>query len=148
MTAPGTDRVEARGGALPEARCGGANAGVERARGALVLAGAALALFMVLAAEWTRRETDPFTHAPSPSHPDRWRLDPNGASAPELALLPGVGPGLAQRIVASRRSNGPFRTTDDLDRVSGIGPKTLEKIRPWIEIPPEAAAPGMAPDPA
>ena len=46
----------------------------------------------------------------------------NSASARELALLNGVGPVLASRIVADRVSKGAFESVDDLQRVRGIGP--------------------------
>jgi DNA uptake protein ComE-like DNA-binding protein len=45
------------------------------------------------------------------------RIDINGASAAELSLLPGIGPKLADAIVADRQSNGPFKLVEDLDRV-------------------------------
>jgi competence protein ComEA len=45
----------------------------------------------------------------------------NRADALELEDLPGVGPVLAQRIVADREANGPFATLDDLGRVPGVG---------------------------
>lgn len=53
------------------------------------------------------------------------RIDVNRASAAELALLPGIGPALAGRIVEDRERNGPFATLDDLVRVRGIGPAIL-----------------------
>lgn len=56
------------------------------------------------------------------------RLNVNTATAAELELLPGIGPALAGRIVEDRGANGPFKSVDDLDRVQGIGPKTLERI--------------------
>ena len=45
----------------------------------------------------------------------------NRASAQELQQLPGVGPVLAERIVADRDANGPFASVGDLDRVPGVG---------------------------
>lgn len=58
------------------------------------------------------------------------KLSINKASAQGLEGLPGVGPALAGRIVAGR----PYRSVDDLDRVKGIGKKTLEKLRPLVEL--------------
>jgi len=62
------------------------------------------------------------------------RIDINRASAAELELLPRIGPTLSKRIVAFREKNGPFRTIDALDRVKGIGPKTIERLRPLVSI--------------
>ena len=56
-------------------------------------------------------------------------LDINGADASALQTLPGVGPGLARRIVASRERHGPFRKPEDLLRVSGIGAKRYVRLR-------------------
>lgn len=53
----------------------------------------------------------------------------NQASAAELQVLPGVGPALAERIVAYREAQGPFESVDQLAEVKGIGAKSLEKIR-------------------
>lgn len=56
------------------------------------------------------------------------RLDINRASAAELEALPGIGPALAERIVAYRTTHGPFRAPDGLLDVGGIGAKTLERF--------------------
>lgn len=56
------------------------------------------------------------------------QIDVNSAESRELALLPGVGPVLANRIVENRVRLGPFRRVDDLGRVHGIGPKTLQQV--------------------
>jgi competence protein ComEA len=53
----------------------------------------------------------------------------NGASAGELDSLDGIGPALAERIVAYRAAHGGFRSVDELDQVSGIGPVRLEALR-------------------
>lgn len=57
------------------------------------------------------------------------RIDVNTAPPAELELLPGIGPALAARIVEHRESQGRFGSVDDLQRVKGIGPKTVEKLR-------------------
>jgi competence protein ComEA len=61
-------------------------------------------------------------------------LDPNTAPPEELARLPGVGPALAARVVADRESSGPFRSVDELTRVAGIGPSTLERMAPFLRV--------------
>ena len=53
----------------------------------------------------------------------------NSASARELALLNGVGPVLASRIVADRVSKGAFESVDDLQRIRGIGPGKIAEFR-------------------
>ncbi len=63
------------------------------------------------------------------------RIDPNTASEEELDRLPGVGASLARRIVAAREEGGPFRSLEDLARVRGIGPSTLERLAPHLELP-------------
>jgi len=62
-------------------------------------------------------------------------LDPNGATREELIALPGIGPALAGRILADREQNGPYRRARDLLRVSGIGPATLNRIKPYLNLP-------------
>jgi len=61
-------------------------------------------------------------------------VDVNRATAAELEALPGVGPALAARIIAYREANGPFASADDLDAVSGIGARTLERLRPFVAV--------------
>jgi len=61
-----------------------------------------------------------------------FKIDVNRADWPELALMPDIGEQLARRIVADRQQNGPFRDLADLRRVRGIGPKTLEGMRPYL----------------
>lgn len=58
------------------------------------------------------------------------RIDVNTATLAELDMLPGVGPAIGRRIIDDREANGPFASVDDLQRVSGIGPRTVEKIKP------------------
>jgi competence protein ComEA len=61
-----------------------------------------------------------------------FQVDINSAEWTELMQLPEIGEALARRIVESRKQVGHFRSIDDLDHVPGIGPKTLDKIRPYL----------------
>ncbi len=61
-----------------------------------------------------------------------FRVDINRAEWPELAQLPGVGETLARRIIDSRQDEGPYIDHDDLRRVRGIGPKTVERLREYL----------------
>ena len=56
------------------------------------------------------------------------QIDINRCESRELSLLPNLGTILAQRVISDRDSNGPFRSVDDLQRVHGIGEKTIRRI--------------------
>ena len=76
-----------------------------------------------------------------PAKADTLRVDPSSATFEELLLLPGVGPALARRILADRERHGPYRSAGDLLRVRGIGPKTLERMRPFLVFSTKADRP-------
>lgn len=59
----------------------------------------------------------------------------NQADVSALEGLPGVGPVLAERIVAHREANGPFEVVEDLLEVSGIGEAKLASMRDLIRVP-------------
>ncbi|MHA6525284.1 helix-hairpin-helix domain-containing protein [Tessaracoccus sp. G1721] len=61
-------------------------------------------------------------------------LDLNTATAAELETLPGVGPVMAAAILAWREENGRFTAVEELQEVSGIGPKTFEKLKPLVRV--------------
>jgi competence protein ComEA len=63
-----------------------------------------------------------------------YRININTATWVEWVQLDGIGETLAERIVADREANGPFRNIDDLRRVKGIGPKTLARIRRYLTV--------------
>ena len=62
------------------------------------------------------------------------KVNLNKALKSELITLPGIGPALADRIIAYRDEFGTFKTIDDLRNVKGIGDKSLEKIRLYLEL--------------
>ena len=59
-------------------------------------------------------------------------IDLNTATQTELETLPGIGASKAAAIIANR----PYATVDDLDRVPGIGPSTLNQLRPLVIVQP------------
>jgi comEA protein len=60
------------------------------------------------------------------------KLDINIASEEQLVILPGIGPKKARAIVDYRDNNGPFESVDMLECVHGIGPRTLEGLKPYV----------------
>ncbi|NNU99919.1 helix-hairpin-helix domain-containing protein [Geobacillus sp. DSP4a] len=73
----------------------------------------------------------------SPSDGDRngMQVAINTATEEELMQLPGIGPAKANAIIAYREEHGPFRRVEDLLNVTGIGEKTLEKLKPYLLVP-------------
>lgn len=66
----------------------------------------------------------------------------NTASKEELESVKGIGPKKAEAILEYRKKNGPFKTVDDLNQVSGFGDKSVANMR--TELTVEAAAPSPA----
>jgi len=62
------------------------------------------------------------------------KININTASVEELTKLDRIGPKYAERIVQFREMNGPFEKPEDIIKVKGIGPKTLEANMDRIEI--------------
>ena len=61
-------------------------------------------------------------------------VDLNTASVEELTRLPGIGEALAARIVADRIKNGPYGSIDEIERVAGIGPVTVDGFRDRVTV--------------
>ena len=59
-------------------------------------------------------------------------LDPNTSPADSLILLPGIGPALAERIIAARADGVHFARARDLQAVRGIGPRLVERLTPYL----------------
>jgi competence ComEA-like helix-hairpin-helix protein len=83
------------------------------------------------------REPPPPTSTPEPkfspppaTEPDRVNL--NQANAEALITLPGIGPRLAERIIAYRQEAGSFASLDELSMVQGIGPALVEQLRSLV----------------
>jgi competence protein ComEA len=68
------------------------------------------------------------------SDPSQGQVDLNTADAAQLQHVPGIGPAMAERILAYRRTAGRFQSTDDLLQLPGIGDKTYQKMRPYLSV--------------
>lgn len=99
-----------------------------------LLTGQALGLL-----RWGSRPTDL-----DPAPVAGYRIDLNRATRAELLQIPGVGPALADKIIAHRTEHGGFRTVEDLGQISGIGPATLSRLRPWVVVSFEESEPAPA----
>lgn len=71
---------------------------------------------------------------PAPAEAAGGKVNVNTADASQLALLPRVGPSLAQKILDFRKQNGPFKATEDLMLVRGMGEKTYQLVRPYVAV--------------
>jgi competence ComEA-like helix-hairpin-helix protein len=99
------------------------------------------------APRWAATKPEPSAPAP-PTRPVRARavspepvpvsdprpLDLNRASMEEIARLPGVGPGLARRIVEERERRGRFDSPERLRDVLGLGPRKLAALRDLVTV--------------
>ena len=86
------------------------------------------------------------TSAGAPVASDTSRISLNEATAEQLERLHGVGTVIAGRIIAYRREHGRFTKVEQLERVRGIGPKTMERLAPRLRVgasrEPSEGAPG------
>jgi len=99
----------------------------------LVVSALALAALIWQAIARPRLHTPSGPEAGSVVWPDM-RVGLNSASPAEFTVLPGIGEKLALRIVEDREANGPFTSLEDLQRVPGIGPVTLERIKELVVV--------------
>lgn len=89
----------------------------------------AVAMLLVLGVTMYKR---PYTHAQiAATEAVTYRIKVNSANRETLCLLPGIGPGLAQRIHIDRNVHGPFTSASDMTRVKMVGEKTAAAIEPW-----------------
>jgi competence ComEA-like helix-hairpin-helix protein len=90
---------------------------------------AMLVAILVLRSHYQDIDTAIGTHRPAELvvdvNTDRWI---------EFANLPSIGPKTAQAIVEHRTAEGDFETVDDLINVKGFGPKTLQRVRPFLVV--------------
>jgi len=81
-----------------------------------------------------RKHARPASDAPEASLGPSSVVEVNSADESELETLPGIGPSLAERIVAFRERTGPFGSPDDLLDVAGMTPSKLDAIAPYLSV--------------
>jgi competence protein ComEA len=116
------DAIQAAGGASGEADLGRVNLAQElrdQQQVAVPRAGEA--------------DVPPATGSESPGTPAA-KVNINTATADELDTLPGVGAEMARRILDYRAANGPFKSIEDIQRVTGIGDATYQKLKDRITV--------------
>ena len=104
-----------------------------------LIAAALLGLLALSLGIWLGRQPRAVSAAPVHSVPAAAiaraeRIDINSAPAEALEELPGIGPALAEAIIAYREAHGPFASVEQLDEVPGIGPAKIEAARPYIRL--------------
>ena len=65
---------------------------------------------------------------------DGFKVNLNKATASDLQLIPGVGPSTAEKILDYRNTAGKFNSIADLKNISGIGEKTYDNMKDYIEV--------------
>jgi competence protein ComEA len=65
---------------------------------------------------------------------NKGKVDINAATLADFDSIPGIGPVIAQRIIDYRKTKGIFKSVEDIKEVKGIGEKTFEKIKNYIEV--------------
>ncbi len=118
------DGIQAAGGALPDADLAGLNLA------ALLEDGAAIRVPVQGEAQSPPSRSGDVTIPGVPGS----LININTATQTELESLPGIGPVLAQQVIAYREANGPFPSTEAIQNVSGIGPGIFEKIKDMITV--------------
>jgi competence protein ComEA len=115
------DAIELAGGALKSANLDGLNLAALVVDGTQILVPSGSGEMAVGA-------------SPAPTSTQSSVVNLNTADQTLLETLPGVGPVTAGAILAYRTENGSFTSIDQLLEVSGIGPATLESIKPFVSL--------------
>ena len=119
------DALQAAGGANPGVDVAPLNLARKLTDGELIMVGATLPPGAVAPAPAAN---------PAPGQPGAGPINLNTATLADLDTLPGVGPVLAQRIVAARDAQGGFKAVSDLRQVEGIGSSRYEQLKDLVTV--------------
>lgn len=95
---------------------------------------------ILLGREWSKEKEIPeskqsvYIHADTSSIVSDRKINLNTATLEELETLPGIGIELGKRILAFREERGSFSSTEELQIVKGIGPKTYDRLKNLVSI--------------
>ncbi|PYT54873.1 MAG: topoisomerase [Acidobacteria bacterium] len=73
-------------------------------------------------------------HCAAKKKPPLKTVNLNTATSEELQKVPGIGPATAEKILQMRKSYGAFKSVDDLLAIRGIGKKRLDKMRKYLTV--------------
>ena len=93
------------------------------------IAGVGAAVALASAVVYLVRDAQYMAHDLGPSE-GSLIVNINTATERELISVPGIGASRAAQIIAGR----PYETVDDLEKIAGIGGKTLESLRPFVTV--------------
>ncbi|MEF9876160.1 MAG: ComEA family DNA-binding protein [Gordonibacter sp.] len=128
------DVVEAAGGFAEGAACDSLNLAREVADGEQVLVPSQADRATAAAGETAAGSLVGGTAGSAGALAEGGRVNINTASVAQLDTLPGVGVSTAEKIIADREANGPFKTVEDLKRVAGIGDKKFAALADAISV--------------
>ena len=134
-----TSSLEILSGLRPSARQHRVHGRLRLALWVTIAIGTAAATFAARPASAARTTLGAFA-APQLEGP----LNLNTASVDQLDLLPGIGPATADKIVRYREKHA-FRSIRQLMRVDGIGPKSFERVQPYLTVEGESTLRVVAP---
>lgn len=89
---------------------------------------------MIVVPKLTHQKIFPLFHAPAKKLAANQSVSLNQASIAEFQTLPGIGPGMAKRIVDYRTAHGSFGSIEDLQDVPGMGGKKFQRVKPFLRL--------------
>lgn len=130
---------------LPQPNVAGPGLRPGRGPQTLVATGIASAVLLIMSSTSDQRHPICADRPLSAIRPVAYRIDINRSTWIEWPPLDGVGNTLARRITANRQRNGRFATVEALQRVKGIGPRTIERLTPWLIVSRNTGPPTAVP---
>ncbi|MEP6559673.1 MAG: helix-hairpin-helix domain-containing protein [Nakamurella sp.] len=128
------DAIAAAGGIGPEADLTGMNLAARLSDGDSVVIGSSNQAAGIASSVASSQGSNPAATAGAGAAPSSELINLNAADEAALDTLPGVGPVMAQNILAWRQTNGSFTNIEQLQEISGIGPSRYAQIAPLVTV--------------